>query len=228
MQLVLLRHGESTWNRDNRFTGWADPELSKKGVDEAIAAGRRIQHEGLKFDACYTSVLKRAIQTLWLVLEELDLMWLPVEKSWRLNERHYGALQGLNKTKIAELHGAEQVLAWRRSFTQRPPTLDRTDRRYPCRDPRYANLDREQIPLAESLKDAADRVLPYWQATIAPKISLGMRVLIVAHNNSLRALVKHLDALSDEEISSFELSTGTPVLYNISPDLDVTQRRYLS
>jgi 2,3-bisphosphoglycerate-dependent phosphoglycerate mutase len=225
--LVLLRHGESTWNRENRFTGWTDVGLSENGVQQAIEAGRTLKQEGHSFDVAYTSVLKRAIKTLWLVLEEMDLMWIPVNSSWRLNERHYGALQGLNKAETAERHGAEQVKLWRRSYDVRPPALCPDDERNPARDPRYAELRPEEIPLTESLKDTVARTLPYWHDAIAPAIRAGRRVLIASHGNSLRALVKHLDGISDEDIVERNIPTGIPLVYELDEELRSTKSFYL-
>ena len=225
--LVLLRHGESTWNRENRFTGWTDVGLSEKGVQQALEAGRTLKREGYSFDVAYTSVLKRAIKTLWLVLEEMDLMWIPVHRSWRLNERHYGALQGLNKAETAERHGAEQVKLWRRSYDVRPPTLRPEDERNPARDPRYAELRPEEIPLTESLKDTVARAMPYWHEAITPAIRAGRRVLIASHGNSLRALVKHLDRISDEQIVERNIPTGIPLVYELDEELRPTKSFYL-
>ena len=225
--LVLLRHGESAWNKENRFTGWTDVGLSEKGFDEAQTAGRRLREAGFTFDLCHTSVLKRAIKTLWLALEELDLMYLPVHNHWRLNERHYGALQGLNKAETAERHSKEQVFLWRRSFDVPPPPLDLTDPRHPSHDPRYAGLDPAQLPRAESLKDTIIRVLPCWNETIAPDITSGRRILISAHGNSLRALVKHLDSISDAEIPTLEIPTGVPLVYELDAALKPIRHFYL-
>jgi 2,3-bisphosphoglycerate-dependent phosphoglycerate mutase len=226
-QLVLLRHGESIWNRENRFTGWIDVGLSDQGVQEAIAGARLLRQEGFSFDVAYTSVLKRAIKTLWLVLEEMDLMWIPVYRSWRLNERHYGALQGLNKTETVEKFGMEQVQIWRRSYDTPPPALTPDDPRYPGKDPRYAQLSGDELPLTECLKDVVDRFLPYWQETIAPAVKAGQRVLIAAHGNSLRALVKYLDRVSDQDIVSLNIPTGIPLLYELNDDLTPIRSRYL-
>lgn len=226
-KLVLLRHGESTWNKENRFTGWIDVGLSDKGVDEAIQAGRYLVQEGYIFDIAYTSVLKRAIKTLWIVLEEMDLMWIPVYHSWRLNERHYGALQGLNKAETVERHGMEQVKIWRRSYDVPPPALTPDDRHYPGKDPRYANLRTEEIPLTECLKDVVARFLPYWHETIAPTVREGRRVLIAAHGNSLRALVKYLDKIPDEEIVELNIPTGVPLVYELEDDLTPIRNYYL-
>ena len=226
-RLVLLRHGESTWNKENRFTGWIDVGLSDKGVDEAIQAGRYLAQEGYIFDIAYTSVLKRAIKTLWIVLEEMDLMWIPVYHSWRLNERHYGALQGLNKAETVERHGMEQVKIWRRSYDVPPPALTPDDPHYPGKDPRYANLRTEEIPLTECLKDVVVRFLPYWHKTIAPTVREGKRVLIAAHGNSLRALVKYLDNIPDEKIVELNIPTGVPLVYELEDDLTPIRHYYL-
>jgi 2,3-bisphosphoglycerate-dependent phosphoglycerate mutase len=226
-KLVLLRHGESTWNKENRFTGWVDVGLTETGEREAVQAGRLLLEEGFTFDVAYTSTLKRAIKTLWLALEAMDLMWIPEYKDWRLNERHYGALQGLNKEETAQQHGEEQVLIWRRSYDIPPPSLDINDERHPSHDPRYAKLPPELLPLAESLKTTADRFLPYWNDTIAPAVRSGQRVLIVAHGNSLRALVKHLDNVSDEEIIDLNIPTGIPLVYELDDNLKPTTHYYL-
>ena len=225
--LVLLRHGESAWNRENRFTGWTDVGLSARGVQEAVEAGRLLKKEGYRFDLAYTSVLTRAIKTLWIVLEETELMWIPIRQSWRLNERHYGALQGLNKTELVQRYGEEQVLQWRRSYDIRPPALAPDDERHPNRDPRYASLRPEELPLTECLKDTVARFLPYWQHEIAPALGKGQRVIIVAHGNSLRALVKHLDHLSDEAIIEVNIPTGIPLVYELQDDLTPIRRSYL-
>jgi 2,3-bisphosphoglycerate-dependent phosphoglycerate mutase len=225
--LVLLRHGESTWNRKNRFTGWTDVDLSPKGIEEARASGRQMLDDGYLFDVAYTSVLKRAIRTLWLALDEMDLMWIPVHKTWRLNERHYGALQGLNKLETVEKHGEEQVKIWRRSYDIRPPALDPDDPRAPSRDPRYAGLKADEAPLTECLKDTVDRVLPYWTQTIAPAVRSGQRVLIASHGNSLRALVKYLDNVSDNEIVGLNIPTGIPLVYELNDDLTPIRHFYL-
>jgi 2,3-bisphosphoglycerate-dependent phosphoglycerate mutase len=226
-QLVLLRHGESQWNRENRFTGWTDVDLSPAGIDEAHRAGRLLKAAGLTFDVAFTSALKRAIRTLWIVLEEMDLMWLPVHRDWRLNERHYGALQGLSKTETAEKFGEEQVMAWRRSYAVAPPALEADDPRFPGNDPAYANVDRRLLPRTESLRDTVRRFLPLWCDTIGPMILSGKRVLIVAHGNSLRALVKHLDELSDDEIVSLNIPTGVPLVYELNSRLQPTRHFYL-
>jgi 2,3-bisphosphoglycerate-dependent phosphoglycerate mutase len=216
-KLVLLRHGESDWNRENRFTGWTDVDLSQQGMTEARAAGKLLKSEGYAFDIAYTSVLTRAIRTLWIALDELGQMWLPEEKSWRLNERHYGALQGLNKAEMAAKYGEEQVLVWRRSYDIPPPELDPADPRYEGKDPRYAGI---KVPLTECLKDTVARVVPYWQGTIAPAVRAGRRVLIAAHGNSLRALVKYLDNVSDEKIVQVNIPTGIPLVYELDATLD--------
>ena len=226
-KLVLIRHGESDWNRENRFTGWTDVDLSEKGVQEAQAAGKSLKAEGFVFDIAYNSVLKRAIKTLNIVLEEMDLLWIPVMKSWRLNERHYGALQGLNKAETAEKHGEEQVTIWRRSYDVPPPALDADDPRFPGKDPRYANLSSAELPLTECLKDTVDRFLPLWHDEIAPTIKSGKRVVIAAHGNSLRALVKYLDNISDEEILKLNIPTGTPLVYELDANLKPTKSYYL-
>jgi 2,3-bisphosphoglycerate-dependent phosphoglycerate mutase len=223
-KLVLLRHGESDWNRENRFTGWTDVDLSEKGVAEARAAGKLLKSSGYAFDLAYTSVLKRAIRTLWIALDELEQMWLPVEKSWRLNERHYGALQGLDKAEMAAKFGEEQVLIWRRSYDTRPPELDRADPRYEGKDPRYAAI---QVPLTECLKDTVARVVPYWESSIAPAVRSGKRVLIAAHGNSMRALVKHLDGISDDAVVKLNIPTGIPLVYELDDSLKPARHYYL-
>src|SRR4029077_7130936 len=223
-QLVLLRHGESDWNRENRFTGWTDVDLSAKGVEEARAAGRGLAAEGLRFDLAFTSVLKRAIRTLWIALEELDQMWLPVEKHWRLNERHYGALQGLDKAEMAAKFGEKQVLVWRRSYDTPPPPLPRDDPRSETKDPRYAGVN---VPQAECLKDTVARVVPYWETNIPPKIRSGKRVLIAAHGNSLRALVKYLDGISAESIVGMNFPTAVPLVYDLEEQLKPLKHYYL-
>lgn len=225
--LVLLRHGQSTWNKENRFTGWYDVGLSEQGVAEAKAAGQLLRDEGFEFDVAYTSVLKRAIKTLWLALEEMDRMWLPVVRDWRLNERHYGALQGLNKAETAEKHGADQVKIWRRSYDTPPPPLTEDDPRYLGNDPRYAGLARSDIPLSECLKDTVERFMPSWDGVIAPAVKAGQRVLIAAHGNSLRALVKHLDGISDEDIVELNIPTGIPLVYELDDNLKAVSHRYL-
>jgi 2,3-bisphosphoglycerate-dependent phosphoglycerate mutase len=226
-KLVLLRHGESIWNKENRFTGWTDVELTPKGVEEAIESGRLLKNEGFRFDIAYTSVLKRAIKTLWLVMEEMDLMWIPVFRNWRLNERHYGALQGLNKAETAEKHGMEQVHIWRRSYDIQPPPLTEDDPRYPGNDPRYADLPQDELPATECLKDTVARFMPYWENTIAPEVRSGRRVLIAAHGNSLRALVKVLDHISDEDIVGLNIPTGIPLVYELEDDLTPIRHYYL-
>lgn len=226
-QLVLLRHGESEWNLTNLFSGWVDVDLTETGIQEARSAGTLLKAEGCTFDAVYTSVLKRAIRTMWLVLDEMDLMWLPVHRSWRLNERHYGALQGLNKAETAAEHGEEQVLIWRRSYDVPPPALTEDDERHPGRDPRYAGLTKAELPLSESLKDTAARFIPHWSNVIAPDIRAGKRVLVVAHGNSLRALVKHLDEVSETDIIDLNIPTGVPLVYDLDDDLKPLGHRYL-
>ncbi len=226
-QLVLLRHGQSAWNLENRFTGWTDVDLSPKGIEEARRAGQLLKTGGYSFDMTHTSVLKRAIRTLWLVLDEMDLMWLPVERSWQLNERHYGALQGLNKKETAVKFGQEQVHQWRRGYAVRPPALDADDPRHPNFDPRYAHLLERERPSTESLKDTLERVLPYWHETIAPRIAQGDRVLIAAHGNSLRALVKYLDNISDAEIPDLNIPTGFPLVYELDDALQPIRHFYL-
>ncbi len=225
--LVLLRHGESTWNKENRFTGWTDVGLSDRGVEEAIAAGRLLRDGGYVFDVAFTSVLKRAIKTLWLTLEQMDLMWIPVHNTWRLNERHYGALQGLNKAETAARHGMELTHIWRRSYDVPPPPLAPDDERYPGRDPRYASLRPDELPLTECLRDTVARFLPYWHETIAPALREGQRVVIVAHGNSLRALVKYLDQVADDEIVGLNIPTGIPLVYELSDDLAPVRHFYL-
>lgn len=226
-RLVLLRHGESTWNQENRFTGWTDVDLTDTGRAEAREAGRLMAAEKFEFDVAYTSVLKRAIRTLWMALDELDMMWIPVHRSWRLNERHYGALQGLNKAETAAQHSEAQVKIWRRSYDIPPPPLSPDDPRHPSRDRRYAELKRHELPVTESLKDTVARFLPYWHETIAPAISAGKRTLIVAHGNSLRALVKYLDTMSEEEIVELNIPTGIPLVYLLNDDLQPLQKFYL-
>jgi 2,3-bisphosphoglycerate-dependent phosphoglycerate mutase len=226
-KVVLLRHGESLWNMENRFTGWTDVDLSDRGRAEALNGGRVLKKEGFTFDIAYTSVLKRAIKTLWIALEEMDLMWIPVINSWRLNERHYGALQGLNKSETAAKFGEEQVLIWRRSYDIQPPSLEENDSRNPKFDPRYKDLAPDNIPLTECLKDTVARFLPYWHDTIAPSIKEGKRVLIAAHGNSLRALVKYLDNVSEKEIVSLNIPTGVPLVYELDNDLKPIRHYYL-
>jgi 2,3-bisphosphoglycerate-dependent phosphoglycerate mutase len=226
-KLVLLRHGQSEWNKSNQFTGWHDVGLTEQGVAEAKEAGRLLRADSFQFDVAYTSVLKRAIKTLWLALEELDQMWLPVVRDWRLNERHYGALQGLNKAETAEQHGADQVKIWRRSYDTPPPALERDDPRYPGHDPRYAGLSPAQLPVSECLKDTVERFLPLWHDEIAPAIRSGSRVIIAAHGNSLRALVKFLDDVSEDDIVGLNIPTGIPLVYELDADLKPLKHYYL-
>ncbi len=226
-KLVLLRHGESIWNKENRFGGWTDTDLSEKGIAEAKRAGEVLKEQGYLFDLAFTSVLKRAIRTLWIVLDVMDLMWIAVYRSWRLNERYYGALQGLSKSETAARFGEEQVLIWRRSYDIRPPGLEKTDERYPGHDPRYRDLDENDLPLAESLKDTYNRFLPYWREVIAPMIKSGKRVIISAHGNSLRALVKYLDEISDEDIAKLNIPTGIPLVYELDKSLKPLKSYYL-
>jgi 2,3-bisphosphoglycerate-dependent phosphoglycerate mutase len=226
-KIVLLRHGESTWNKENRFTGWTDVDLSEAGREEAKQAGELLRREGYVFDVAYTSVLKRAIRTLWIVLDELDQMWIPVYRHWRLNERHYGALQGLNKAETAAKHGDEQTKIWRRSYDIPPPALTPDDPRYPGVDPRYAKLSPAELPLTECLKDTVERFLPYWHETIAPAVKRGERVLVTAHGNSLRALVKYLDGISDEAIVELNIPTGIPLVYELDDQLKPIRSSYL-
>lgn len=224
-KLVLIRHGESEWNKENRFTGWKDVDLSEKGLGEAHAAGKLLKAEGFTFDEAYTSVLKRAIRTLWIILDEMDLMWIPQTKSWLLNERHYGALQGLNKAETAAKYGNEQVLIWRRSYDIPPGELDETDERWLGNDPRYASI--ENFPKTECLKDTVARVVPYWETEIAPKIAAGRRLIVAAHGNSLRALVKHLDKIPDDEIVNLNIPTGVPLVYELDAELRPIKNYYL-
>ena len=226
-KLVLVRHGQSVWNLENRFTGWTDVGLTEQGRAEAHEAGRLLKSEGFVFDVAYTSVLKRAIQTLWTVLQELNLEWIPVTKAWQLNERHYGSLQGLNKSEMAEKYGEAQVKIWRRSYDVPPPALELTDERHPKFDPRYASLTPEQLPATESLKLTLDRVLPYWHSTLAPAIQSGKRVIVAAHGNSIRALVKYLDHISDAEITELNIPTGVPLVYELDKDLKPMKNYYL-
>lgn len=226
-KVVLLRHGESTWNKENRFTGWTDVDLNEKGIEEAKASGKILKEEGFDFDIAYTSVLKRALRTLWLCLEGMDRLWIPVEKNWRLNERHYGALQGLNKAETAEKHGEEQVLIWRRSYDIPPPALEKSDERFPGNFPAYKDVDEADLPTTESLKLTVDRFLPYWFDTIAPNIKAGKKVLIAAHGNSLRALVKYLDNVSEEDIIKLNIPTGVPLVYELDNDLKPIKHYYL-
>jgi 2,3-bisphosphoglycerate-dependent phosphoglycerate mutase len=226
-RLVLLRHGESLWNKENRFTGWYDVDLSEQGREEAREAGRLMAEEKFEFDVAYTSVLKRAIRTLWIALDTMDMMWIPVHRSWRLNERHYGALQGLNKAETSAKHGEDQVLIWRRSYDIPPPPLTEEDPRHPSHDRRYGALSPEQLPLTESLQDTVARFLPYWHERIAPDIQAGKRVLITAHGNSLRALVKYLDNVSEPEIVTLNIPTGIPLVYQLNDDLKPLRKFYL-
>lgn len=227
LKLVLLRHGESIWNLENRFTGWTDVDLSDNGIRQAHKAGQLLKDKGYSFDMTFTSVLKRSIRTSWIILEEMDLMWIPVYRSWRLNERHYGALQGLNKQATVEKYGYEQVQKWRRSYDISPPALDRTDRRYPGYDPRYAHLKEDELPAAECLKDTLNRVLPYWHGTIETCLRDGKKVLVSAHGNSLRALIKHIDNISGNEISGLNIPTGFPLVYELDDNLKATNHYYL-
>ena len=226
-KVVLIRHGESAWNQENRFTGWTDVPLSDKGTAEAREAGKLLKQEGFVFDLAFTSVLKRAIKTLWLALEEMDLMWIPVNHSWRLNERHYGGLQGLNKAETAAKYGDEQVKVWRRSYDVRPPLLEASDERHPSKDPRYASLAPSDLPGGECLADTVARVVPYWENTIVPEVKAGRKIVIAAHGNSLRALVKYLDAISEKDILELNIPTGVPLLYELNADIKPLGRRYL-
>lgn len=226
-KLVLIRHGESQWNKENRFTGWKDVDLSEKGIEEAHAAGKLLRDEGFTFDEAYSSVLKRAIRTLWIILDEMDLMWIPVTKSWLLNERHYGALQGLNKAETAAQFGEEQVLIWRRSFDVPPGDLDELDERYLGNEAKYCNIEKGKFPKTECLKDTVARVVPYWLDEIAPKIRSGKRVIVAAHGNSLRALVKHLDGIPDDEIVNLNIPTGVPLVYELDANLKPIKSYYL-
>lgn len=226
-KLILLRHGESTWNKENKFTGWTDVDLSDKGMREAIESGKLLRDEGFVFDVAYTSVLKRAIRTLWAVLEEMDLMWIPVYRSWRLNERHYGALQGLDKSDTAAKYGDDQVLIWRRSYNICPPELEKSDERFPGNDPRYKDLDEADLPLTESLEKTVARFIPYWKDVIVADIKAGKKILIAAHGNSLRALVKHLDNVSEEDILKLNIPTGIPLVYELDEDLKPIKHYYL-
>lgn len=226
-KLVLLRHGESRWNKENRFTGWTDVDLTDQGREEAKAAGQVLKKDGFSFDLAYCSVLKRALRTLWIVLDELDELWIPVEKTWRLNERHYGGLQGLNKAETAAQYGEDQVLLWRRSYDVPPPPLEKSDERYPGHDPRYRDVPAAELPLTECLKDTVERFLPYWHEVIAPQVKAGQKVVIVAHGNSLRALVKYLDNLSEDEVLKLNIPTGVPLVYELGDDLKPLKHYYL-
>lgn len=227
IKLVLLRHGESTWNKENRFTGWTDVDLSEKGKEEARQAGQLLKKEGYTFDVAYTSVLKRAIRTLWSVMDEMDLMWIPVYRSWRLNERHYGALQGLNKAETAAKYGEQQVFIWRRSYDVPPPSLNREDERFPGHDRRYASLKPSELPVTESLKETVARFMPYWHETLVPALKSGQLVIIAAHGNSLRALVKYLDNVPESEIAELNIPTGIPLVYELDKDLKPIKHYYL-
>ena len=226
-KLVLIRHGESTWNKENRFTGWTDVDLSDTGVAEAKAAGQLLKREGWDFDFCFTSVLKRANRTLNFILEELDALWLPVVKDWHWNERHYGALQGLNKSEMAQKYGDEQVLVWRRSYDTRPPPLEKSDTRWPGHDRRYQDLKESEVPLSECLADTVARVVPHWENVVAPKVKEGKRVLVVAHGNSIRAFIKHMDKVSDSDIVNLNIPTGQPLVYELDAQLKPLGHRYL-
>ncbi len=226
-KIVLLRHGESVWNKENRFTGWTDVELSEKGVREAFDAGRMMKEAGFEFDLAFTSLLKRAILTLWFALQEMDRVWIPIYNSWRLNERHYGALQGLNKAETASRFGDEQVHIWRRSYDIQPPALAKDDKRFPGHDPRYAGMSESELPVTECLKDTVNRFLPYWFDTITPAIRSGKKILIAAHGNSLRALVKYLDTIPDEEIAELNIPTGIPLVYELTDELKPINKYYL-
>lgn len=226
-KIVLLRHGESLWNKENRFTGWTDIDLSPKGIDEAAKAGLALKKEKFTFDIAYTSVLKRAIRTLWITLDQMDLMWLPVRNSWRLNEKHYGALQGLNKSEMAAKYGEDKVKLWRRSYDVQPPALEESDPRYSGNDPKYKDMEKKDIPVTESLKDTVARFLPYWHETIAQSVKEGKRVLISAHGNSLRALVKYLDNIPDDKISELNIPTGIPLVYELDNNLKPVKNYYL-
>lgn len=225
--LVILRHGQSEWNRENRFTGWTDVDLTAQGIEEGRRAGRFLREAGFSFDVAYTSLLKRAIRTLWLVLEELDMLWLPVEKAWRLNERHYGALQGLDKAEMVDRFGKEQVFLWRRSYSAQPPPLAPDDPRHPRFDPRYAQVDPADLPATESLENTLARVLPCWQRVIVPRLQAGERVLVVAHGNSLRALIKYLDGIPDQDVAGLSIPTGIPILYKLNERLEPARRTYI-
>jgi len=227
LKIVLIRHGQSLWNLENKFTGWTDIDLSENGIEEARKAGRMLKEKGYSFDVAYTSVLKRAVRTLWIVQDELDLMWIPVHCSWRLNERHYGALQGLNKGDTADKYGPKQVQVWRRSYDTPPPALEEADPRHPRHDPRYHHLEEVELPTTESLRDTLNRVLPYWHEGIIPQLKEGKKVVISAHGNSLRALVKYLDNVSDEDIPKLEIPTGVPLIYELDDELHALSHYYL-
>ncbi len=227
-KIVLIRHGESLWNKENLFTGWTDVDLSPQGFTEAAAAGQRLKAAGYAFDEAWTSLLKRAIRTLWIVLDEMDLMHLPIHNDWRLNERHYGALQGLNKSETAAKYGEDQVKIWRRSYDVPPPPLEKSDPRWPGAEPRYSHLLPEEVPLAESLKDTCKRTLPFWNDVIIPRLAAGRKLIIAAHGNSLRAIVKHLDDISDSDIAGLNIPTGIPLVYEFAEDLSVSKRYYLA
>ncbi len=227
-QIVLIRHGESVWNKENLFTGWTDVDLSEKGITEAHLAGQKLKAEGYVFDECWTSTLKRAIRTLWIVLDEMDYMWLPIQHDWRLNERHYGALQGLNKAETAKQYGEDQVKIWRRSYDIPPPPLDITDPRWPGHEAKYADLTQDQVPVTESLKDTYARAVPFWNEIIVPRLKMGRKLVISAHGNSLRAIVKHLDKISNEEITELNIPTGIPLVYHFDDDLHVLKSFYLA
>jgi 2,3-bisphosphoglycerate-dependent phosphoglycerate mutase len=226
-KLVLIRHGESTWNKENRFTGWTDVDLSETGVAEAKAAGALLKSEGWAFDVCFTSVLRRAVRTLNFVLDALETQWLPVHKAWELNERHYGALQGLNKAEMAQKYGEQQVLVWRRSYSTRPPPLEKTDERWPGHDRRYQGLSEAQLPLCECLADTVARVVPYWERTLGPSVKSGQRVLVAAHGNSIRAFIKHVDGVSDDDIVGLNVPTGVPLVYELDANLKPLKHYYL-
>jgi len=226
-KLVLIRHGESTWNQENRFTGWTDVDLNAKGLGEAKAAGQLLKKEGYSFDRSFVSVLKRALRTNWMILDELDELWIPIERSWRLNERHYGSLQGLNKAETATKFGDDQVLIWRRSYDVPPPALEKSDERFPGHDPRYKDIPEKELPMTECLKDTVDRVLPYWHSEIAPAVKRGERVLVTAHGNTLRALVKYFDNLSEEEVLALNIPTGIPLVYELDHSLQPIRHYYL-
>ncbi len=226
-KVILLRHGESTWNKENLFTGWTDVDLSEKGVSEAKEAGRLLKEEGYTFDYAFTSTLKRAIRTLWLTMDEMDLMWVPTIRAWQINERHYGALQGKNKSQVKEEFGDEQFMKWRRSYDIRPPALEKSDERWPGHEAMYATLPESTLPLTECLKDVVSRTIPYWEGEIAPKIKEGKQVIIAAHGNSLRALVKYLDGVSDDEITHLNIPTGVPLIYELDDELNAVNHYYL-